>query len=664
MQYRAAMSQQLLRQEKPNILNLFQIPIYLISEMRPRHQVKLRHDDLVTDILDAVSSEQHQDLTLYCRYKTHNHHLSTNHIPPVYRDGQFSCSTLLLVSLSPVLRGILVPLSNTENLSLSLPDTKTSELSDVFRAIYRQEKIIRISQDINELLFEVAKNSLELFEAKSNGIGLKDETIKRKEECTDWSPGDEDPEIESLPSLATEKDPDYEPGEVDERDDEVEFKVEIYKNQTEAEKDEEEFEVEKILEKRYSSDGTVQFLVKWRGWDSPAHDTWEKRKNLHNCLDLIKQFETDAKEKNIDLPKSKKKRYYNYKERPNYPNDEGPILFKTTDFSCNVCEVEFRTINLIQKHVYNAHGPHNLFRCQFCDKTFEQRSAHQSHVKKEHAEPTPCEICGKLVKKVSKSNHMRKHQVVPERTCEQCGRVFTNLVIFWSHQQLHKKQAKHGNPTGGIFLHYHKDKCQCDIKFASFRARKDHIKVVHMDYEICKICKKIVKDPDSESHTTTHNKTKKKKVGPCICKVCDKQCGSFTGLNYHMHTVHYAESHSCHMCGRVLKSRPALKSHIIRQHTTKERPCELCGKIIKNMRTHMRDMHAASINDFPYKCVPCNKGFSQKGKLEIHTMNIHLKLRPWKCRYGCKFAYNDKSNLHHHERKKHGGVFDQSLKPE
>ena len=38
-------------------------------------------------------------------------------------------------------------------------------------------------------------------------------------------------------------------------------------------------------------------------------------------------------------------------------------------------------------------------------------------------------------------------------------------------------------------------------------------------------------------------------------------------------------------------------------------------------------------------------------------MNAHLKLRPYKCRYGCEFAYNDHSNRNAHERKTHGKLF-------
>ena len=47
----------------------------------------------------------------------------------------------------------------------------------------------------------------------------------------------------------------------------------------------------------------------------------------------------------------------------------------------------------------------------------------------------------------------------------------------------------------------------------------------------------------------------------------------------------------------------------------------------------------------------------EKQKLEIHRMNVHLKLQPYKCRYGCDIAYNDVSNRNQHEKRTHGKLF-------
>ena len=70
----------------------------------------------------------------------------------------------------------------------------------------------------------------------------------------------------------------------------------------------------------------------------------------------------------------------------------------------------------------------------------------------------------------------------------------------------------------------------------------------------------------------------------------------------------------------------------------------------------MRTIHTLD-KDKSFQCTDCGKGFALKKCLHKHTMNVHLKLRPYKCRYGCEFAYNDSSNRNAHERKTHGKLF-------
>ena len=48
-----------------------------------------------------------------------------------------------------------------------------------------------------------------------------------------------------------------------------------------------EYEVEKVLEKRFRK-GRVEYFVKWKNYDET---TWEPSKNLTNVQDLIDKFE-------------------------------------------------------------------------------------------------------------------------------------------------------------------------------------------------------------------------------------------------------------------------------------------------------------------------------------------------------------------------------------
>jgi len=82
-------------------------------------------------------------------------------------------------------------------------------------------------------------------------------------------------------------------------------RVRLYKPQVEGQKKippkpviiegEEEFEVEKILNKRIVQ-GKEKFLVQWKGYTA-EEDTWESRKNLGNAKELVEEFEREYGEK-------------------------------------------------------------------------------------------------------------------------------------------------------------------------------------------------------------------------------------------------------------------------------------------------------------------------------------------------------------------------------
>jgi len=86
-------------------------------------------------------------------------------------------------------------------------------------------------------------------------------------------------------------------------------RVWLYKPQVEGQKKippkpviiegEEEFEVEKILNKR-TVRGKEKFLVRWKGYMA-EEDTWENRENLENVKELVKEFKREYGEEAEEL---------------------------------------------------------------------------------------------------------------------------------------------------------------------------------------------------------------------------------------------------------------------------------------------------------------------------------------------------------------------------
>lgn len=58
----------------------------------------------------------------------------------------------------------------------------------------------------------------------------------------------------------------------------------------------EEYEVEKILDKRQRKNG-LEYLVKWKTFDDPDDNTWEPADNLADAEEKIKKFEKDLEAK-------------------------------------------------------------------------------------------------------------------------------------------------------------------------------------------------------------------------------------------------------------------------------------------------------------------------------------------------------------------------------
>eukprot|EP00088_Acartia_fossae_P000704 TRINITY_DN10282_c0_g2_i5.p1 TRINITY_DN10282_c0_g2~~TRINITY_DN10282_c0_g2_i5.p1 ORF type:complete len:203 (+),score=20.00 TRINITY_DN10282_c0_g2_i5:91-609(+) len=140
-----------------------------------------------------------------------------------------------------------------------------------------------------------------------------------------------------------------------------------------------------------------------------------------------------------------------------------------------------------------------------------------------------------------------------------------------------------------------------------------------------------------------------------ICDICGQQFKQKFSLVRHTQLMHEGTPQDCPQCGKTLRNNFALADHIRLSHN-RGGVCNVCGIQVTDLKRHMKNNHVPK-HLKRYKCDDCDKRFNYTALLQKHRMNVHLKLRPYKCRYGCEFAYNDSSNRNQHEKKKHRGLY-------
>ena len=87
-----------------------------------------------------------------------------------------------------------------------------------------------------------------------------------------------------------------------------------------------------------------------------------------------------------------------------------------------------------------------------------------------------------------------------------------------------------------------------------------------------------------------------------------------------------------------------------------KKTCPVCGIKVRLLKEHIDNVHTKD-EEKKFQCHDCGKGFKYEHKLEYHRISMHLKTKPYNCRYGCDISYNDLSNRNAHEKRTHGKLF-------
>ena len=410
----------------------------------------------------------------------------------------------------------------------------------------------------------------------------------------------------------------------------------------------------------------------------------------------------EEEEEYEDKPKSKYKKQY-YKSRKPEPKvctecgmsfsgitiesiqarlDDHELDHKVEKFSCECPEAPKLILNSLQ-----------LPRLAKAEKYLNFKEVKQ-HLLTVHMGWHGCKKCPKTFKT---SDELEEHQTTGHQSlvCDECGYICMSASTMAAHKSaLHKEKSEikrrktkvkngdedaNGNtlcpdcgadiPTKNIQRHkmvhtIENFTCDCpDLPstfrmpdlggFAQSRAigftqKERHMKVVHMGWLPC---------PETGCQNSFETKLKLQRHVKTHKQICD-HCG-FEGktaqhLRGHFERNHDTKAVQCPDCGVMQTNKHELYKHKKKVHTRKT--CGICGAEVKYLDVHMRNQHVSD-DKARYKCEYCQKGFMDKPLMEKHIMNVHIRAQPYKCRYGCENAYNDKSNRAAHERRRHGSCF-------
>ena len=557
--------------------------------------VSLKHN-LLTDLLEEC--RQKQDLIVRCR------------------DGDYHCNSFLLATILPGFSSILECSSlQEEQLSVSIPDTEVNDVKGLFESVFNQNLDTQSSSRIGFLL---------RWGERKRGVPVSPEKTEKLDH----------------------------------------FLSDVVKAELDFEEDEED-------------------IYKSNGFEDEHHEASEEEENYKPVLVKTKvsrlkkpklkaedddwAFDQDPMSEDDRATKPKKvaptfggrtKRKYTRKSTKAFKGHQY-LRFEYTDLKCSICDMEWKQESGLYRHVHVEHGPHNETKCPDCDEVFYNPTALDAHKQRVHVEKVPCPECGLMFNKFKLETHVQTHfdQKLP---CDQCGKTFKGPMNLRYHKlRTHEGQAQKDSfstMTKGQMGAMNDKLCQCGIIFSNLQEKVKHFKIVHNGYQECPKCHKVVKDTSELRHNCAPFKKPPPEI--CVCKICGKQFVGSGGLFYHMNKEHNAQECSCDKCGKRFDNKMSLQSHI-RRHCMKEAvQCNLCGVMVRHMRAHMHAVHTRD-EDKRHCCEFCGKGFLEKRAVEKHKMNVHLKLRPHRCRYGCDIGYNDTSNRNAHEKKIHGGLFEQ-----
>ncbi|KAK3593975.1 hypothetical protein CHS0354_040714 [Potamilus streckersoni] len=195
---------------------------------------------------------------------------------------------------------------------------------------------------------------------------------------------------------------------------------------------------------------------------------------------------------------------------------------------CEVCDEQFETSKLLQKHQKEQHDKDTLYKCDVCGKTFPYACYRDRHYRIHSGErPYKCSECGKAFARANDLTiHARIHSGEKPYSCPDCGKESASAAQHYRHIRIHTGSRPH--------------QCdKCNKTFSQASELEIHLKIHNGERPFkCKECNKMFTHTSRlKNHTERVHSGKR----PYVCEICGKTFVDSCNLRYHQR-VHERDS--------------------------------------------------------------------------------------------------------------------------